>query len=734
MRSRLCRSLSGHPVRAVLALFGLCFLLSPVCAAAQGDGSQKTFFENSTSAHSFFYSEGKVQAPSTLELIDKKLPLETEHFVSGPNSLKLHWHSSPDGGWDTELRLATWPNRTIDFAGDTLYLWVYSPNGIAAKSLPDIALRDNAGGFTGRKPLSAFTQDLPAGKWVRVHIPFARMASESVHAFQPRRLSFVILSQGATDDAEHTLLLDDIRIENAAAQRAPAPATPGNVHATGYERHVDVRWDPVSNPAVAQYVIYRSTHGGPFVPVGTQRPDTYRYEDFVGDAHWSGAYKVSARTSAHAESTLSRAVNAATHPMSDEQLLDMVQEASFRFYWDGAEPHSGMALESRPGNDDIVAVGGSGFGVMSMIVGAERGFEPRAAIVHRLLHITEFLAHADRFHGVWPHFLSGSTGKVLPNFGIYDDGADLVESSFLMEGLLAARGYFQGDDPAEKQLREQITVLWKAMEWDWFRATPNRDALYWHWSPNYGFHIANRLQGWNEVMITYLLAVASPTHAVPASVYSTGYTAEGNPAHPYGKGMTAFGIHIPMTYSQGTAGPLFFTHYSFMGYDPRGVRDKYANYFVNNRDESLIQQKYAIENPKHFKGYGADSWGYSAVTGPRGYREYKTGPEDDGTIAPTASVSAYAYTPQESLQAIRHFYRDLGAQTWDVYGFRNAWNETEDWYAPDELGLNQGPQAVMIENGRTGVVWRSFMSNPEMRPMQKALGLVEDAAGQGKQH
>ena len=716
-----------HPGRLATALCTLTLSLGVCCTArAQDHWSQRVFFENSISNDSYFYSFGKVSAPSTLELIDKKLPLDTEHYVSGPNSLKLHYQSNKDGGWDCELRLMTWPNRTPDFTGDSLYLWLYSAAPLPAAQLPQLTLRDATNAFTAQLPLAEFAKDFPAGKWTRVRIPLAAFHSTSVHNFDPRHLNTIIFSQGGADGADHTLLVDDIRIESPSDQTAAAPPTPHQLRARGFERHIELTWAAGDDASVAQYVVYRSVDGAPFRAIGIQRPGVHRFEDYVGDPHFSASYKIGARTSALAESPLSASVQASTHPMTDDELLSMVQEASFQYYWDGAEPHSGMARESQPGGDDIVAVGGSGFGIMSMVVAADRGFVPREQVVDRLLHITNFLAHADRFHGVWPHFLSGSTGKMLPVFGMYDDGADLVESSFLMEGLLSARGYFNKDNASERRLREQITELWRGMEWDWFRATPNKDALYWHWSPNWGFHIANRLQGWNETMITYMLAIASPTHPVPASLYYSGFTAEGNPSHPYGKGTNLYGIAVPMNSSGGTAGPLFFTHYSFMGYDPRGVKDKYADYFVNNRDESLIQQKYAIENPKHFKGYGANDWGYSAVTGPRGYREYRGGAEDDGTIAPTAAAGAYAYTPQESLLAIKHFYRDLGAKLWDVYGFRNAFNETDDWYSPAELGLNQAPQSVMIENGRSGLVWRSFMSNPEIRAMQKAIGLKPD--------
>jgi len=702
------------------------FLLSASCVAlADQNFSQQVFFENSLSPGSYFYSSGKISAPSKLELLDGKLPVETSKYISGPNALELQWLSMKNGGWDAEIDLYAWRNRIIDFPGDSLFLWLYAKDGIRAADLPRIALRSLGGGFTAQLSIGSFAHDLPPGAWTRVRIPSALFVSTSVRPFELRRLGAIILAQGEADGQKHTLYIDDIRIENEA-RTSHTPAAPKLIEAKGYERHIDLKWEAAPDPIVAQYVIYRSMNGEPFRPIGVQRYGVNRFADFLGDPHATASYKISARTSSLEESPLSASVQASTHPMTDDELLTMVQEASFRYYWEADEPHSGMARENTPGDDDIIALGASGFGIMAMVVAADRGFVPREQVVDRLLQITGFLAGADRYHGAWPHFLSGSTGHVLAVFGIYDDGADLVETSFLMQGLLTARQYFHADTEKEGLLRANITRLWEGVEWDWFRATPKKDALYWHWSPDYVFHIANRLEGWNEVMITYLLAIASPTHPVPPSLYYTGYCAEGT-NHKYGDRHTYFGIQIDMNYVPGSPGPLFFTQYSYMGYDPHGWRDKYANYFVNNRNEALMSQAYGIANPQHWKGYGADSWGLTAVDGPNGYREYKPFEEDDGTIAPTGAISSYSYTPQQTMLALKHFYRDLGAQLWDIYGFRDAFNQQQDWYSGITMGLNQAPMTVMIENGRTELAWRNFTSNGEMVHIQEKIGLQPDA-------
>lgn len=715
---------ASRPLRALILLTAS-VLSIPGKALADQNYSQQVFFENSLSPGSYFYSEGTVSAPSKLQLIDGKLPVETSTFISGPNALALQWQSMPDGGWDAEINLYNWRNRDIDFPGDSLYLWLYTKDGIRAEALPKIALRDIARNFTAVLPIGSFTSDLAPGKWTRVRIPLASFSGASLHPFDARRLHTIIFAQGTADGGAHTLYIDDIRIENATAQNQHAPAAPEIIEAKGYERHIDLKWKAPEDASVAQYVIYRSMHGEPFQPIGVQRYGVNRFADFLGDPHATASYKITARTSSLRESAQSAAATASTHPMTDDELLTMVEEASFRYYWEANEPNSGMARENTPGDDDIIALGASGFGIMALVVGADRNFVPHEQVVDRLLRITDFLAKADRYHGVWPHFLSGKTGHVLPVFGMYDDGADLVETSFLMQGLLTARQYFNHDDEKEQQLRSNITRLWQGVEWDWFRATPDKDALYWHWSPDYAFHIANRLQGWNEVMITYLLAIASPTHPVPASLYHTGYTAEGT-HHTYGEHHTYYGIQLDMNYGPGSPGPLFFTQYSYLGYDPRGWHDKYTDYFNNNRSEAMMGQAYSIANPLHMKGYGADAWGLTAVDGPKGYREYKPFTEDDGTIAPTGAMSSYAYTPQQSLLALKHFYRDLGAQVWDIYGFRDAFNQQQNWYSGITMGLNQAPMAVMIENGRTGLIWKSFMSNPEMAHIQQTIGLQPD--------
>jgi hypothetical protein len=352
-----------------------------------------------------------------------------------------------------------------------------------------------------------------------------------------------------------------------------------------------------------------------------------------------------------------------------------------------------------------------------------------------MLRIVRFLRQAERFHGVWPHFLDGSSGKAISTFGKYDNGGDLVETAFLVQGLLAARQYFNRDTAAEREIQNTITTMWHEVEWDWYRKDSRSEVLYWHWSPDHVFHISHPLVGWNETMIVYLLAIASPMHGVPASLYHTGWAGRSDLAVRYRQGWsrTTEGDHytngstyhgMKLDVGEGTGGELCFTQFSFLGFDPRGRKDRYANYFRNNQNIALINRAYCIENPRNRTGYSADCWGLSAGINSGGGRPLPR--DDNGTINCSAALASFPYTPKESMAALKNFYRVLGGKLWGIYGFHDGFNLTENWFEEVYMGLNQAPIVVMIENHRTGLVWKHFMANPEIQAMLKAIGFTPD--------
>jgi hypothetical protein len=405
--------------------------------------------------------------------------------------------------------------------------------------------------------------------------------------------------------------------------------------------------------------------------------------------------------------------------LSDEQLLDIVQRQTIRYFWDFAHPVSGLARErsnvAYDYGDEVVTTGGTGFGVMALIVGVDRGWLPRDTVAMHLLKMVKFLAKADSYHGVFPHWLNGATGRTIP-FSRKDDGADLVETSYLFQGLLCVRQYFNADNNTERELRNRITWLWNDIEWNW-HTRDGQEVLYWHWSPNNGWSMNFPVRGFNECLIMYLLAASTPNeqYAVSPAVYHRGWAQ----SDFFKNGKEFYGIKLPLGFDYG--GPLFFSHYSFLGLNPKGLKDRYADYWEQNRNHTLINREHCIRNPKGYKGYSANCWGLTASDTYNGYAAHSP-TEDLGTISPTAALSAFPYTPEYSMQALKHFYFNLGDKIWSEYGFVDAFNETKNWYAKSHLAIDQGPIVVMMENYRSGLLWKLFMEIPEVQNGLKRLG------------
>lgn len=398
--------------------------------------------------------------------------------------------------------------------------------------------------------------------------------------------------------------------------------------------------------------------------------------------------------------------------VADDELLTIVQERTFRYFWDYAHPVSGLARE-RLGSDDIVTSGGSGFGVMAFPVAVERGFITRDQAVERLLKIVNFLGcKADKFHGAFPHWLNGTTGKAIP-FSPKDNGGDIVETALLLQGLLTVKEYFNGEDPRETAIRNGIDAIWRGVEWDWY--TRGEDVIYWHWSPEYEWEMNLPVRGWNEALIVYVLAASSPTHSIPPIIYNIGWARVGAMAN----GEEYMGVTLPLGPPYG--GPLFFAQYSFLGLDPRGLSDRYADYWEQNVAQTRINYKYCVENPRGWKGYGRNVWGLTACDVPGGYAA-NSPTEDFGTIAPTAALSSFPYTPYESMEALHYYYYILGEKAFGEYGFCDAFNLQEDWFSSSYLAIDQGPIIIMMENYRSGLLWNLFMKNEDVQAGLNSLG------------
>lgn len=696
-----------------------CFLLFSSTVYAQEHLYDYTLFTNSRMTGNYFFSKTSFRSPSFLKNDNYRLPVNERVFNTPGNSLQMEYVNGKGGNWkanifreDTRGQDHFNPVKFLSFS-------IYCTTLALQKELPKLRLIFKDSSLSGDW---TFATDF-INKWTRFNLHL----EPSYKNFKiPEDVIGVQFSQNGDDGNKHTIFIDDIELLPAAID-LPVNAKPQIVSCEGYAKHVDISWKPFDDEHVRFIKIYRSENGKTFIPVGIQLPLINRYTDFTGVTGRRYSYKISFLNYQYKETGFSNIVSAATKAMTDDELLTMVQKACFRYYWEGAEKVSGMAKENIPGRTNMIAAGASGFGIMALIVGTERKFITHKQSVERFLKITSFLENAEKFHGAFPHFMNGPTGKVEPFFGERDDGGDLVETSFLMQGLLAARAYFNKDDGDEKAIREKITTIWHNIEWDWYRRYPDSKYLYWHWSPDKAWIINHRLTGWNETMVTYLLAIASPTHSAPASLYYSGWANQDSTGQQYRmnwggtkdgsmytNGNTYFGIKLAVGVSDG--GPLFFTHYSYMGYDPHSITDKYTNYFTNNKNIALINYRYCLKNPNNYKGYGDSCWGLTASDGPFHYSANEpVAGRDDGKIAPTGAVSSFPYTPLQSMKALKNYYYNYGKFLWGEYGFRDAFNLTQNWCSDIYMGLNQAPMVVMIENYRSGLIWKLLMSDVDIK-------------------
>lgn len=412
--------------------------------------------------------------------------------------------------------------------------------------------------------------------------------------------------------------------------------------------------------------------------------------------------------------------------ITDNELMDLVQEETFKYFWDFAEQNSGGAKEryhpDDPNRDSqVVTAGGTGFGLMAIIVGIERGFISRAEGVERLTTLLDFLENADRFHGAWSHWINGSTGAVIP-FSSLDNGGDLVETAFLVQGLICIKEYLKNGSAEEQALAQQADDLWKGVEWDWY--TQGQNVLYWHWSPNHDFAINLQLKGYNEVLTTYVLAAASPDHSIDKEVYTNGWASNGG----LKSSNTQYGYPLLVKHNgnEQFGGPLFWAHYSYLGLNPKTLSDEYVDYWNVNVNHSKINYEYCVANPKGFEDYGGDCWGLTASysrnnDGSMGYNAHSPS-NDIGVISPTAAISSIPYTPQESLKAMHFFYKNKDKLLGPA-GFYDAFSpEYNFWVAEAYLAIDQGPQIIMIENHRTGLLWNLFMGNEDVQAGLTKLG------------
>lgn len=706
----------------------LWLMLSSLYSLAQEYEYDYNFFTNSLMAGDHFYSVVEHSNGSFVVNRNFKIPVSATMFHTPGNALQLVYINAKNGHWQATVYHQAIRGQDKFKKATYLSFWIYpSTTDSILSDLPSVQLMKADSSLSNKIPIRAARPN----EWQQVLVPVTSI--QGMNPSDPEKMIAVVFSQQENKSSrKQTLYIDDIEMLPAGTTKKIS-GIPEITSVTGYPMHIDLTWKLPTGSGIKAVKIYRSENGTDFKPIGLQQPWVNRFADYTGTAGKKYYYRLGVLDYNYEEPSLSKTGEASTRSISDDALMSMVQEASFRYYWEGAENNSGMSLENTGGRQNMVATGASGFGIMAIIAGAERSFISKTEAALRMMKIISFLEKAETFHGAYPHFINGANGKVEPFFGKRDNGADLVETSFLVQGLLAARQYFSGNNANERTIREKITSIWKKTEWVWFRQTPDSKFLYWHWSPDQGWVINHKLIGWNETMVTYLLAIASPSHAVPASMYYSGWAnqdstgrkyreawSQSEAGNKYTNGNSYYGVKLDAGVS--TGGPLFFTHYSYLGYDPHLITDNYTNYFRNNQRIARINHRYCIENPNNYQGYSDSAWGLTASDGPFGYAvDEPVKSRDHGKITPTGAISSFPYTPEESMRALKNYYFNYGHFLWGEYGFRDAFDLNNNWCSPIYMGLNQAPMVVMIENYRSGLLWKLFMADPDIKAGMEKL-------------
>lgn len=523
----------------------------------------------------------------------------------------------------------------------------------------------------------------------------------------------------------------------SADQKALLP-TPENVRAFSRQWRVDLYWnegDLWRADKSLGYEVQRSeTPDGPFLSIGKPHVAIPAFSDFFGRESGKHFYRVRmvkfrggevGQGTVSAVSEWSPIVSGTPQPLDESGLLTEVQEAGFRYFWDMGHPESGLARESLPGwNRNLCAVGGSGMAFFNIVTGIERGFIYREAGARRVLKAVDFLLNkAERFHGAYPHWIDGQTGKAI-QFEPKNDAADILETSFLAMGLLLAREYFDGDDPQEKELREKANTIWESIEWDWFgrKRDDGTSVIYWCWSPRYKWEMDLQCQGFNECQMLYLLSLASPTHSLPDEYYWEGWQPKG-----FAKKYTKHGVELDLALAYRIS--LFPAHYSYMGLDPKQIAHQGKPYSEILKNWCLAQYRYVETRKEDFVGYDSALWGITASLNKYGYSAHAPDHDDNGTMAPTASLSSMPYLPEESKAALLEMFTEHGKKLWGPFGFYDSFNLTQEWFANGYIAIDVGPIGPMIENYRSGACWQYFMRVPELRQTIERLMRTEPVEG-----
>lgn len=713
-------------VRAI-TLSSLFFFVLMFPAAA--DTYPGVLFENSVLKGNYMYSEVHHDELSWVENVGGKLPVSDTIFFTPGNSLSLKYTTAKNGNWSVQL---AYPHTTGSYrpaADDVLTFKLFVASNTESGGLPRLAVSQQDS-ISDVVDLGNFIEDFQPNMWLNVRIPVKAIGGLRVGEI----VNGVQLSQGGTADSTNRLYIDQIEFLPANPPRAKLSSPAVLAAATAFDRHIDLTWQLPLTPSIRYIKIYRSEDNEHFSPVAIRPVFVQKCTDFVPYPNKTYYYKIAWVDYNYLESPFSNVMEATTHLASDSVLLDFMQAAHFNYFVERAEVNSGMHAVHFGVDDATVSVKETGLSILSHVVGVERGFISRVAAIGRLERILDFLGKVERYKGAFPAQIDGRTGKGVFAVDTVPE-ADLRATSFLMQGLLVAKQYFQTDTAEAKGLTEKIDTLWNDIAWDEFAIEGQETILLDRWSPVNGFKHALPLGGFGADFGCYILALASPKHPLAPDAYTEGLGVprrlvdsahvmelannasfsvniqdEHRPAVPnyrelpYTSDTTLYGL--PITVGS-TDTSLLEAYVPFLAFDPRSKRDTFANYYANNIN--LTKAYHRRDNEAGYGGFSGDIWG--AVT----LRSDSLDTDTVYAINPAIAGSSYAFLPQAAVQSMRAFYNTYGDVLFSEYGFRKWMAIDRNAVADEYDALNQAATVVMIENGRSGLIWELFSNHPDIK-------------------
>lgn len=702
--------------------------------AARADTYPGVLFENSILKGNYMYSTVYHDEHSWVENAAGRLPISDSIFFTPGNSLSLKYMSARSGNWHTDITFPKAANSYFPDAGDVLTFKLYVVSDTEGGVLPTLSVtqRDTVSSMLN---LADYIDGFRTNMWLDVRIPVAAIGGLVMDA----PVDGIRLSQGQADTATHWLYIDQIEFVSANPPRAKLSSPAVLASATAFDRHVDLTWQLPLTPSIRYIKVYRAEDNEHFEPIAIRPVFVQKYTDFVPYPEKTYYYKIAWVDYDYLESPFSEVVEATTHTVSDSLLLDFMQAAHFNYFMERAEINSGMHATHFGIDDATVSVMETGLSILSHVVAVDRGFISRKVAIGRLRRMVDFLAKVERYHGAFPAHIDGRTGKGIFEIDSVPE-ADLAATAFLMQGLLVAGQYFHADSTVA-ELTAKIDTLWDSVEWNEFVVAGQQNILLDRWSPAVGFKNARPMGGFGSDFISYILALASPRYSVHPDAYAGGLgvprqlvdstyameLAENDAfAVDVGDGQQGAGTlpryrefaytadtmlyGLPITVGSVDT-TLLHAYTPFLAFDPRGKRDTFANYFTNNVNLTKVTRR--RDNEQGYGDFSTNIWGTVVI-------------KTDSLIAidslnrlpvinPAIASASYAYTPQTALRSIRELYEVYGPALFTEYGFRK-------WIAPQRNAvaggfdaLQQAAVVVMIENGRSGLIWDLFSSHPDIQ-------------------